>query len=119
MANIDRTINYIEFPVNKIEETKRFYHSVFGWEFTDWGPSYISFTGAGIDGGFNGESGVEPAKPGILVVLYADDLDATLDKVKGAGATIVEDIYEFPGGRRFHFHDPNGNELAIWSPAGS
>ena len=115
MANIDRTINYIEFPVNKIAETKAFYQQVFGWQFTDWGPNYISFSGAGIDGGFNGESKVEATKPGILVVLYADDLEATLDKVRAAGAEITAEIYDFPGGRRFHFRDPNGNELAIWS----
>ena len=115
MTNIDKTINYIEFPVNKIAETKAFYQQIFGWEFTDWGPNYISFSGAGIDGGFNGESRVEATKPGVLVVLYADDLDATLEKVKQADAEIVAAIYDFPGGRRFHFRDPNGNELAIWS----
>ena len=116
MTKLDKTINYIEFPVNKIAETKTFYQQVFGWEFTDWGPNYISFSGAGIDGGFNGESKVEATKPGILVVLFADDLEGTLDKVKAAGAEIIAEIYDFPGGRRFHFLDPNGNELAIWSP---
>ena len=116
MANIDRTINYIELPANEIAETKVFYQQVFGWQFTDWGPNYISFSGAGIDGGFNGESGIEANRPGVLVVLYADDLEGTLEKVKQAGAEIIADIYDFPGGRRFHFLDPNGNELAIWSP---
>jgi len=116
MANIDKTINYIELPANEIAETKIFYQQVFGWEFTDWGPNYISFSGAGIDGGFNGDSGIEANRPGVLVVLYAEDLEGTLEKVKQAGAEIIEDIYDFPGGRRFHFLDPNGNELAIWSP---
>ena len=116
MANIDKTINYIEFPLNKVAETKTFYQEVFGWEFTDWGPSYLSFSGAGIDGGFNGESTVEATKPGVLVVLFADDLEATLVRVKESGAEIIAEIYDFPGGRRFHFMDPNGNELAIWSP---
>jgi len=116
MANIDKTINYIEFPLNKVAETKTFYQEVFGWEFTDWGPSYLSFSGAGIDGGFNGESTVEATKPGVLVVLFADDLEATLVRVKESGAEIIAEIYDFPGGRRFHFIDPNGNELAIWSP---
>ncbi len=115
MANIDRTINYIEFPMTDNAATKAFYHGVFGWEFTDWGPDYISFAGAGIDGGFNGESKVKPASPGVLVVLYTDDLPAILDDVKAAGAEIVAPIYDFPGGRRFHFRDPNGNELAVWS----
>ncbi|MCP4072828.1 MAG: VOC family protein [Hyphomicrobiales bacterium] len=115
MANIDRTINYIEFPMTDNAATKAFYHGVFGWEFTDWGPDYISFAGAGIDGGFNGESKVKSTSPGVLVVLYADDLEAILKAVKAAGAEIVAPIYEFPGGRRFHFRDPNGNELAVWS----
>ncbi len=115
MENRDKTINYIEFPLADAEATKKFYGSVFGWEFQDWGPTYISFTGAAVEGGFNGESGVSANVPGVLVVLYGDDLEGLVDAVKSAGAEIVRDIYSFPGGRRFHFRDPNGNELAIWS----
>ena len=115
MPPVDKTINYIEFPLTNPAETKHFYQSVFGWEFQDWGPTYMSFSGAGIDGGFNGEDDVSVQAPGVLVILYADDLEATRDKVTAAGARIIRDIYGFPGGRRFHFSDPNGNELAIWS----
>ena len=115
MAPVDRSINYIEFPLNDNEGTKVFYETVFGWKFTDWGSDYISFEGAGIDGGFNGLDNAKAGAPGILVVLYADDLEATLERVRYAGAEILQEIYDFPGGRRFHFRDPNGNEMAIWS----
>jgi predicted enzyme related to lactoylglutathione lyase len=115
MANTDKTINYIELPLVDAARTKQFYTSLFGWSFQEWGDKYISFSGAGIDGGFNGESGTPVAAPGVLIVLYADDLDATLAAVKDAGGTILQDPYEFPGGRRFHFADPNGNELAVWT----
>lgn len=115
MANIDKSINYIELPLRDADRTKAFYGGVFGWTFQDWGPEYLSFHGAGIDGGFNGEAGVDIASPGVLVVLYADDLEATRDAVLAAGGRLAQDIYAFPGGRRFHFIDPNGNELAIWS----
>ena len=114
MSNQDNSINYIEFPLVKNTETKKFYHQVFGWEFTDWGPNYISFSGANIDGGFNGED-AEVSASGVLVVLYASDLDQKLADVKKAGGEISKPIFEFPGGKRFHFRDPNGNELAVWS----
>lgn len=115
MAHKDKTINYIEFPLVDAAETKRFYETVFGWEFQDWGPNYLSFSGAGIDGGFNGEDKAPVQSPGALVILFAEDLEKILAEVKAAGATILREIYTFPGGRRFHFTDPNGNELAIWS----
>ncbi len=115
MSNIDNSINYIELPLVKNAETKAFYSQVFGWEFTDWGPTYISFSGAGVDGGFNGESDVEVSAPGVLVVLYADDLTKKSEEVADAGGKITRPIYAFPGGKRFHFLDPNGNELAVWS----
>lgn len=115
MTNTDKTINYIEFPMSHNAETKAFYGTVFGWKFTDWGPDYISFEGAGIDGGFNGESTVSATAPGILVVLYTKDLTQVLKDVTTAAAEIIKPVYDFPGGRRFHFRDPNGNELAVWS----
>ncbi|WP_299083893.1 VOC family protein [uncultured Ruegeria sp.] len=115
MTHKHKTINYIEFPLEHAEATKTFYSSVFGWEFQEWGPRYLSFSGAGVDGGFNGEDKTPVQKPGVLVVLFSEDLEATLADVKSAGATIVRDIYSFPGGRRFHFSDPNGNELAVWA----
>jgi len=115
MAHRDKTINYIEFPLTDATATKQFYQSVFGWEFQDWGPDYLSFSGAGIDGGFNGEDKAPVQKPGVLVVLFSEDLDAVRAAVIAAGASILRDIYSFPGGQRFHFADPNGNELAIWA----
>jgi len=113
MSNKDNSINYIELPMVKNAETKKFYGQVFGWEFTDWGPNYISFSGANIDGGFNGDG--EVSSSGVLVVLYANDLKQKSADVTQAGGEISKSIYEFPGGKRFHFRDPNGNELAVWS----
>ena len=115
MAHQDKSINYIEFPLVDPAETKRFYAEVFGWEFQEWGPNYLSFSGAGIDGGFNGEDKVPVQSPGVLVVLFADDLEVALTEVRAGGATVSREIYAFPGGRRFHFVDPNGNELAVWA----
>lgn len=108
-------INYIEFPLVDASATKQFYSSVFGWEFQEWGPQYLSFSGAGVDGGFNGVDKPAISKPGVLVVLYASDLEGVYENVKATGTDIVKEIYSFPGGRRFHFLDPNGNELAVWS----
>lgn len=115
MEHKDKTINYIEFPLINADETQRFYRAVFAWEFQKWGPNYLSFTGAGIDGGFNGEEGTPTQKPGVLIVLFSNDLEQSMLDVTAAGGTIVREIYAFPGGRRFHFSDPNGNELAIWA----
>ena len=113
----DRHINYVELPATDLAAVKRFYAEAFGWQFTDWGPDYVSFEGAGVDGGFRGDGQVRPADAGsgVLVVLYANDLGATLSRVASAGAAIVKPIFSFPGGRRFHFRDPGGNELAVWS----
>ena len=115
MAAKHHTINYIEFPSDDLAETKKFYGTLFGWTFTDWGETYISFEGAGIDGGFRSDGEVKSQNPGVLVVLYSDNLEATLESVTAAGATITLPIFSFPGGRRFQFNDPSGNELAVWS----
>ncbi|WP_199899371.1 VOC family protein [Sneathiella glossodoripedis] len=115
IENVDKSINYIEFPLTDPGATQHFYHVLFGWEFTNWGPDYISFTGAGVEGGFNRQSGVTATKPGVLVVLYSTQLEDICERIKEIGGQILQPIYEFPGGRRFHFADPNGNELAIWS----
>ena len=107
-------INYIEFVSTDIERTKKFYAAAFGWSFEDWGPEYISFssTGAGIDGGFR--SGVAPiGSP--LVVLYSTDLAATQEAIIAAQGTITVPTFDFSGGKRFHFSDGAGNELAVWS----
>ena len=79
--NIDRTINYIEFPLKNGPQTRAFYEACFGWDFTEWGPDYLSFSGAGIEGGFDGDAGRNATAPGVLVVLYADDLEATEARV--------------------------------------
>ena len=111
-------INYIELPASDIEATKRFYMEVFGWKFQDYGPDYTSFLDGRLAGGFNtaaqviGHSG---KTNGPLIVLYASSLEDTYAKVKAAGGKIVTETFGFPGGRRFHFADPNGNELAVWS----
>jgi len=112
-------MDYIEFPATDIAATKRFYNQVFGWKFTDYGPGYTSFNDGRLGGGFNGESqpaGADSAKTrGVLVVLYATSLGDIYAKVTAAGGKIVRETFDFPGGKRFHFADPNGNELAVWS----
>jgi hypothetical protein len=113
MSANDRRIDYIEFPSTSIEDVKRFYVSVFGWEFTDYGPDYTSFGDGRLSGGFYKVDEVRPGGP--LVVLYDSKLEAMEAKVKAAGGKITKDIFDFPGGRRFHFTDPGGNELAVWS----
>ena len=109
----DRRIDYIELPATDIAATKRFYSDAFGWKFTDYGPDYTSFEDGRLAGGFTTDGKV--ATGGALVVIYADNLEAVEAKVRQAGATIVKPIFSFPGGRRFHFSDPSGNELAVWS----
>jgi uncharacterized protein len=106
-------VDYIEFPATDIAKTKAFYSSVFGWKFEDYGPDYTSFSDGRLAGGFTKDAPL-PVK-GVLVVLYASDLEGTEAKVKAAGVSISKEIFSYPGGRRFHFMDPNGNELAVWS----
>src|ERR1700730_7998582 len=109
----ENQIDYVEIPVNDIPRTKQFYGEVFGWKFEDYGPDYTSFFDGRLGGGFNLE---KPAPAhGLLLVIYASDLSTSQQKVKSAGGVIVKDTFSFPGGRRFHFADPNGNELAVWS----
>lgn len=109
----DRRIDYIEFLVRDIPTTKTFYGSVFGWQFTDYGPGYCEFRDGRLAGGFT--TGGPPNPGGPLVVLYGDDLPALVDAVRNAGGRIVKPIFDFPGGQRFHFTDPNGYELAVWT----
>jgi predicted enzyme related to lactoylglutathione lyase len=106
-------IDYIEFPATDVAKTKAFYERVFGWKFTDYGPDYTSFEDGRIAGGFTKEGKV--VRGGPLVVLYASDLAATEKKVREAAGVITKDAFPFPGGRRLHFTDPSGNELAVWS----
>lgn len=109
-------INYIEFPSKDLKTTKSFFSNVFGWTFVDYGPEYCSFQNAGIDGGFfKSDLTVDTKSGSVLVVLYSKTLEQTEEKVKAAGGEITQPIFSFPGGRRFHFKDPNGNEYAVWS----
>ena len=110
---VNNHINYIEFKVHDLEKIKTFYTATFGWTFTDYGPTYTAFSDSGIAGGF--EYTDEPIVNGVLVVLYHKNLEAIEEQVKKAGGAIVLETFSFPGGRRFHFKDPTGNELAIWS----
>ena len=112
-------INYVEFPATNIEATKEFFTTVFGWAFTDYGPTYTSFSKAGLDGGFfQSELSASTRNGSALIVLYSKDLEKTQAKIEKAGGAIVKPIFSFPGGRRFHFTDPSGNEFAVWSDAG-
>ena len=108
--NEHEKINYIEFPA------KSFFNKAFGWTFEDYGPDYISFSNQGIDGGFYKSDLKSSTENGsALIVLYSNNLEQTQSKVLDAGGEIIRPIYSFPGGRRFHFSDPNGNEYAVWS----
>tara|TARA_R110002096_G_scaffold435826_1_gene663484 strand:- start:389 stop:745 length:357 start_codon:yes stop_codon:yes gene_type:complete len=106
-------IDYIEFTMSDLAAAKTFYGSAFGWEFTDYGPEYVGIKGEPREmGGF---AKGEPVPGGVLVVLYSANLDETLGAVRKAGGKITKEPFRFPGGRRFHFADPSGNELAVWT----
>ena len=109
----DRRIDYIELPAVDISAMKNFYGGTFGWTFEDFGPDYSSFGDGRMNGGFRKEPKVEAGGP--LIVLFATDLEDTAARVLKAGGRITKKMFEFPGGRRFHFADPSGNELAAWS----
>lgn len=108
----DGKIDYVEFPAADLAPLKRFYGEAFGWTFTDYGPAYAAMD-EGLDGGFNADAADQVKAP--LVILYAHDLEAMEAKVRAAGGVVTRPIFDFPGGRRFHFRDPAGNELAVWS----
>lgn len=109
-------INYLELPAGDLDATEAFYSGAFGWSFTDYGPEYRAFSDGNLDGGFyQAELATSTANGGVLVVLRTGDLEGARQTVLDHGGTIVREIFAFPGGRRFHFADPNGNELAIWS----
>ena len=109
-------INYVEFPVKSIPATKEFFKTVFGWSFVDYGPEYVSFKNAGIDGGFFKSNFSASTKNGsVLLVFFSKEIEKTLTKIENTGGTIIKPIFSFPGGRRFHFSDPNSNEFAVWS----
>lgn len=109
-------INYVEFPSSNIDATKSFFNKAFGWAFQDFGPEYTSFSNVGLNGGFfKSELKASTATGSALIVLYSSHLEDTLSKVVDAGGSVVKEIFPFPGGRRFHFTEPSGNEFAVWS----
>jgi predicted enzyme related to lactoylglutathione lyase len=114
--NVHHTIDYIEIAVSDMEAAKAFYTGAFGWTLVDYGPEYAGIQGDGKEvGGLRRDDEVRPGGP--LVLLFSEDLEASVEAVTAAGGTIVEPIYGFPGGRRFHFADPAGNELGVWAAA--
>ena len=116
MPQEDQKIDYIEFPAADFDAIQSFYEQAFGWTFVDYGPEYRAFKDGKLDGGFRrADVQSTTASGGALVILYADDLEGTRDKVIASGGQILADIFAFPGGRRFQFADPHGNELAVWS----
>lgn len=113
-------IDYVEFPASDLDATRAFFRDTFGWSFEDYGPDYTAFSNAGLSGGFfRSDRKAETANGSALIVLYSNTLEATLEKVVAAGGSIVKDIFSFPGGRRFHFTEPSGNEFAVWSDEGA
>ena len=113
MAKTHHAINYIEFPCTRPARIQAFYGRVFGWTFQEYGPDYLAFNDGTLDGGFTTEAAISHAGP--LIVLYSADLEASLKEVKAHGGSIEKQIFAFPGGRRFHFKDPDGNEFVFSS----
>ena len=110
------SINYIELPATNLAATKKFFTDAFDWSFVDYGPDYAAIQGAGLDGGFySSELTATTAQGSALVVLYSAKLEQAQQQVEEAGGFVIKPIFEFPGGRRFHFKCPSGNEYAIWS----
>ena len=110
---MDDRINYVELPGGDLAATKSFYAAAFGWGFTDFGPTYAAFEDAGLDGGL--AAGEANTAQGPLVILKTHDLEDALARVEAAGGEVTAPIFDFPGGRRFHFRDPAGNELGVWA----
>lgn len=109
---MNEPIDYVELPGGDLAATKDFYAAAFGWSFTDYGPDYAGLGDAGLDGGLDRTA---PAGSPPLIILRSVDLEATLAAVEAAGAEVVRPIFDFPGGRRFHFRDPAGNVLGVWA----
>jgi len=114
--NEHEKINYVEFPAKDIEKSKAFFTIVFGWSFIDYGSEYSAFSNEGLDGGFfKSDLSASTQNGSALIVFYSKSLEETLSKIKAARGSIIKPIFSFPGGHRFHFGDPNGNEYAVWS----
>ena len=113
--SVHHTIDYFELPANNLGAAKGFYSAAFGWHFNDYGPSYSGFMYTGSDRESGGISGDPNHASAPLAILYSDSLESSEQQVRAAGGKITKPIFSFPGGRRFHFADPSGNELAVWS----
>lgn len=115
---LHHSLDYVELVVTDLEASRRFFAEAFGWSFNDYGPGYAGIVSPRGDGSeVGGLILADEPRPvgGPLVLLYSDDLDATMSGIVSAGGTILQEPYEFPGGRRLHFSDPTGNELGVWS----
>lgn len=118
--NTHEKLNYVEFPSKNLPATKAFFSEVFSWSFTDFGEEYTAFTDQGLDGGFFASDSYSRTEKGsALVVFYSEDLEKTESNVIAAGGEVIKPIFSFPGGRRFHFVEPGGNELGVWSDKGA
>ncbi len=118
--NTHEKINYVEFPSRDLDATEAFFNQVFGWQFTDYGPDYTAFSDQGLDGGFyRSDVNSTSESGGALIVFYSEQLEQTQTRIEAAGGRISKPIFSFPGGRRFHFIEPGGNELAVWSDRGA
>ena len=116
MLHHHEKLDYVEFPSRNLEGTKQFFTQAFGWSFEDYGADYTSFADQGLNGGFfKSDSSATTESGSALLVFYSKDLEGTLNKVTSMGGKIVRPIFSFPGGRRFHFTEPGGNEFGVWS----
>ncbi len=114
--NEHEKVNYVELPAKDLSATKAFFTQVFGWTFQDFGPEYSAFSNQGIDGGFyQSDLSSSTDNGAALIVFYSNNLESTQEKVKNANGIVIKSIFPFPGGRRFHFIEPSGNEFAVWS----
>lgn len=114
--NEHEKINYVEFPARDIKASKVFFEEVFGWSFEDFGPDYTAFSDQGVDGGFfTSDQAALTEKGSALIIFYSEQLEITESKIINAGGKIIRPTFSFPGGRRFHFSEPSGNEFAVWS----
>lgn len=110
------SIHYLEIPTNNIAASKAFFARVFDWQFVDYGEHYTAFTSSNLEGGLYTNTAVSNAEQGAsLVVFFSHDLAQSLTDITQAGGQIKQDIFAFPGGRRFHFTDPGGSEFAVWA----
>lgn len=116
MDHLHHAIDYVELAVSDLAATRAFYESAFGWGFNDYGASYAGIRSPDGEGEVGGLNAMAPAVPGgPLVLLFSDDLDASVAAVEAAGGLVTQGPDPFPGGRRFRFTDPSGNELGVWA----